>query len=99
LKYIPILAVFVTLNSPTIAIWDTWVLSHSISLAYNLFSFVFLLKYLESKALKHLVAFASFVGMLFFAMLIERQLRLIGRAGVQDLAQKIPRPRVNFPRD
>jgi hypothetical protein len=61
LKYIPILAVFVTLNSPTIAIWDTWVLSHSISLAYNLFSFVFLLKYLESKALKHLVAFASFL--------------------------------------
>jgi hypothetical protein len=36
----------------------------------------------------YLVAFASFVGMLFFAMLIERQLRLIGRAGVQDLAQK-----------
>jgi hypothetical protein len=47
----------------------------------------------------YLVAFGAFVGMLFFAMLIERQLRLIGRAGVQDLAQKIPRPRVNFPRD
>lgn len=47
----------------------------------------------------YLVAFAAFVGMLVFAMVIERQLRLIGRAGVQDLAQKIPKPRINFPRD
>jgi hypothetical protein len=37
--------------------------------------------------------------MLFFALMIERQLRLIGRAGVQDLAQRMPKPRVKFPRD
>lgn len=47
----------------------------------------------------YLVAFVAFVGMLGCALNIERQLRLIGRAGVQDLAQKMPKPRVRFPRD
>jgi hypothetical protein len=47
----------------------------------------------------YLVAFAAFIGMLIFALIIERQLRLIGRAGVQDLAQKMPRPRVKFSRE
>ena len=47
----------------------------------------------------YLVAFGAFIGMLFFALMIERQLRLIGRAGVQDLAQRMPKPRVKFPRD
>jgi len=36
--------------------------------------------------------------MLGFAVSIERQLRMIGRAGVQDFAQNIRRPRVKFPR-
>jgi hypothetical protein len=30
-------------------------------------------------------------------LVIERQVRLIGRAGVQDLAQTIRKPRVKFP--
>lgn len=47
----------------------------------------------------YLVAFGAFIGMLLFALVIERQLRLIGRAGVQDLAQRMPKPRVKFPRD
>lgn len=47
----------------------------------------------------YLAAFVAFIGMLAFALVIERQLRLIGRAGVQDLAQKMPKPRVKFPRD
>jgi hypothetical protein len=47
----------------------------------------------------YLLAFAAFVVMLGCALMIERQLRLIGRAGVQDLAQKMPRQRVKFPRD
>jgi hypothetical protein len=47
----------------------------------------------------YLLAFASFIAMLGCALTIERQLRLIGRAGVQDLAQKMPRQRVKFPRD
>jgi hypothetical protein len=47
----------------------------------------------------YLVAFGAFIGMLLFALIIERQLRLIGRAGVQDLAQKMPRPRVKFSRE
>jgi len=47
----------------------------------------------------YLVAFGAFIGMLLFALMIERQLRLIGRAGVQDLAQRMPKPRVKFPRD
>lgn len=46
-----------------------------------------------------LVAFGAFVGMLGCALAIERQLRLIGRAGVQDLAQKIPKQRVKFTRE
>jgi hypothetical protein len=46
----------------------------------------------------YLVAFAAFVVMLGFAVSIERQLRMIGRAGVQNLAQNIRRPRVKFPR-
>lgn len=47
----------------------------------------------------YLLAFAAFVAMLGCALVIERQLRLIGRAGVQDLAQKMPKPRVKFPRE
>lgn len=53
-----------------------------------------------------LLAFVAFIGMLACALVIERQVRLIGRAGVQDLAQTIKRPRVSseklrdrFPRD
>lgn len=46
-----------------------------------------------------LAAFAAFVVMLGFAVSLERQLRLIGKAGVQDLAQTIRKPRVKFPRD
>lgn len=42
-----------------------------------------------------LVAFVAFIGMLACALVIERQARLIGRAGVQDLAQTIKRPRVS----
>jgi hypothetical protein len=60
-KYLPIAAVFAVLNSPTIAIWDIWILSHSISIAYNIFSLVFLLKFLKSKAQRHLYAFACFL--------------------------------------
>lgn len=47
----------------------------------------------------YMLAFVGFIGMLGCALNIERQLRLIGRAGVQDLAQKMPKPRVRFPRD
>ncbi len=47
----------------------------------------------------YLLAFAAFVAMLACGLTIKRQVRLIGRAGVQDLAQKMPRPRVKFPRD
>ena len=46
-----------------------------------------------------LVAFVAFVGMLSCALVIERQVRLMGRAGVQDLVQRMPRPRAQFPRD
>lgn len=53
-----------------------------------------------------LLAFAAFIGMLACALVIERQVRLIGRAGVQDLAQTMKKPRVSsdrlrdrFPRD
>ena len=45
------------------------------------------------------VAFVAFVGMLSCALVIERQVRLMGRAGVQDLVQRMPRPRAQFPRD
>ncbi len=41
-----------------------------------------------------LLAFAAFVAMLACALVIERQVRLMGKAGVQDLAQTIKRPRV-----
>lgn len=47
----------------------------------------------------YLLAFGAFIAMLGCALAIERQLRLIGRAGVQDLAQKMPKPRVKFPRE
>lgn len=47
----------------------------------------------------YLLAFGAFIAMLACALMIERQVRLIGRAGVQDLAQKMPRQRVQFPRD
>ena len=46
----------------------------------------------------YLLAFGAFVVMLGFAVSIERQLRMIGRAGVQDFAQNIRQTRVKFPR-
>ena len=45
-----------------------------------------------------LLAFVVFVGMLGLLVVIERQLRLMGRAGVQDLTQSIRRPRVTVQR-
>lgn len=60
-KYLPIACLFIVLNSPTIAVWDTWVLSHSLTIAYNLFSFVYLLKYKESRKYSHLSAFSGFL--------------------------------------
>ncbi len=63
-KYLPIACIFIVLCSPTIAVWDTWVLSHSLTIAYNLFSFVFLLRYRESGKYLHLSAFSGF---LFFS--------------------------------
>lgn len=42
----------------------------------------------------YLVAFLGFIGMLACGLIIERQVRLIGRAGIQDLAQQVRLPRV-----
>lgn len=52
-----------------------------------------------SLQIHYLLAFVAFIAMLTCTLMIERQLRLIGRAGVQDLAQKMPKPRVKFPRE
>ena len=41
----------------------------------------------------YLVAFLGFIGMLGCGLVIERQVRLIGRAGMQDLAQQVRLPR------
>ncbi len=41
----------------------------------------------------YLVAFLGFIGMLACGLVIERQVRLIGRAGMQDLAQQVRLPR------
>jgi hypothetical protein len=60
-KFIAIIAVFAVLNSPTVAIWDVWLLSHSLSIAYNIFSFTFLLKYSRLKNFKYLYAFGIFI--------------------------------------
>lgn len=60
---------------------------------------VCLVAVVASLQIHFLVAFAAFIAMLGCALMIERQLRLIGRAGVQDLAQTIRKPRVKFPRD
>lgn len=46
----------------------------------------------------YLLAFAAFIAMLACALVIERQVRMMGRAGVQDLAQSIKRPRVTTER-
>ena len=45
-----------------------------------------------------LLAFVVFVGMLGLVLVIEKQLRLMGRAGVQDLSQSFRRPRVTVQR-
>lgn len=45
-----------------------------------------------------LLAFVIFVGMLSLLLVIEKQLRLMGRAGVQDLSQSFRRPRVTVQR-
>lgn len=68
--------------------------------------FICLVGVVGSLQIHFLVAFVAFIGMLACALVIERQVRLIGRAGVQDIAQSIKRPRVastklrdRFPRD
>lgn len=70
--------------------------------------FVSLIGVVVGLQIHFLVAFAAFVSMLGCALVIERQVRLIGRAGVQDFVQTIrrqrataPRPRLRdrFPRD
>ena len=58
---------------------------------------VSLVAVVASLQIHFLIAFVSFVVMMGFALVIERQVRLIGRAGVQDLAQTIRKPRVKFP--
>ena len=58
---------------------------------------VSLVAVVASLQIHFLVAFAAFVVMMGCALVIERQVRLIGRAGVQDLAQTIRKPRVKFP--
>ena len=59
--------------------------------------FVSLVAVVASLQIHFLIAIAAFVVMMGFALVIERQVRLIGRAGVQDLAQTIRKPRVKFP--
>ena len=58
---------------------------------------VSLVAVVASLQIHFLIAFAAVVVMMGFALVIERQVRLIGRAGVQDLAQTIRKPRVKFP--
>ena len=60
-KYLAIIAVFALLNSPTVAIWDVWLLSHSLTLAYNIFSFTFFIKYCKYRKSKHLFLFGMFL--------------------------------------
>ena len=60
---------------------------------------VSLVAVVASLQIHFLVAFVAFIAMLGCALVIERQLRLIGRAGVQDIAQTMRKPRVKFPRD
>jgi hypothetical protein len=60
---------------------------------------VSLIGVVASLQIHFLVAFVAFIAMLGCALVIERQLRLIGRAGVQDIAQTMRKPRVKFPRD
>ena len=47
-KWIPIAATFATLCSPTVMAWDTWVLSHSLTLAYGLIALSTLVAFLRS---------------------------------------------------
>lgn len=42
-----------------------------------------------------MLAFVGFLGMLFFVLVIERQLRAIGKAGIQDIAATIRTSRLN----
>ena len=58
---------------------------------------VSLVAVVASLQIHFLIAFAAFGAMLGFALVIERQVRLMGRAGVQDLAQTSRKPRVKFP--
>jgi len=43
----------------------------------------------------YMLAFVGFLGMLFFVLVIERQLRAIGKAGIQDIAATIRTSRLN----
>lgn len=45
-----------------------------------------------------LLAFAVFVAMLALLLVIEGQVRMMGRAGMQDIAQNLRRPRVTVQR-
>lgn len=43
----------------------------------------------------YMLAFVGFLGMLFFVLVIERQLRAIGKAGIQDIAATLRTSRLN----
>jgi len=43
----------------------------------------------------YMLAFVGFLGMLACVLVIERQLRAIGKAGLQDIAATIKSPRLN----
>ncbi len=60
-KYLPIIAVYAVLNSPTVSIWDVWPLSHSLSLAYNITSLAFFIKYTNSRKLGNLYLCGTFL--------------------------------------
>ena len=43
----------------------------------------------------YMLAFVGFLGMLFFVLVIERQLRAIGKAGIQDIAASLRTSRLH----
>lgn len=61
LKYLLIVGIFSLLNSPTVSVWDVWILSHSLAISYNLFALYFTLKFCQNHSSRSLVLANLFI--------------------------------------
>jgi hypothetical protein len=72
-RYLMILGVFSVLNSPTVSVWDIWILSHSLAISYNLMALYFVTKFCREKTSSTLL----FANLFIFLSSVTRPNNLV----------------------